>query len=101
MRLALYRRIAMAIEFASDSPSFLLPSICSCPQEQLDNIARINLNKNREVELFITMLFIYSYCLGAHRQQWMPFRPPFLATGERLVENKMSCRITFISLLFY
>ena len=47
------------------------------------------------------MLFVYSYCLGARRQQLMPFRPPFLAAGERFVENKMSCRIRLISLLFY
>ena len=23
------------------------------------------------------MLLVYSYCLGAHRQRWIPFRPPF------------------------
>ena len=39
--------------------------------------------------------------LGTHRQRWMPFRPPFLAAGERFVENKMSCSIKLISLLFY
>jgi hypothetical protein len=33
----------------------------------------------------------------------MPFWPPFLAlaAGKRLVKNKMSCRIKFISLSFY
>jgi hypothetical protein len=47
------------------------------------------------------MLLVYLYCLGARRQLWMPFRQPFLAAGEQFVENKMSCRIKLISLLFY
>jgi len=50
--------------------------------------------------LFISMLLVYSYSLGARRQQWMPFRPPFATAGKQLVENKMSCRIQLISLLF-
>jgi len=70
-----------------------------CPQQKLNNIVLINSNWNRDVELFITMLFIYLYCLGTRRQQWMQLRPPFLAAGERFVENKMSCRIKLISLL--
>jgi hypothetical protein len=51
--------------------------------------------------LFISMFLVYLYCLGARRRQWMPFRPPFVMAGEQLVENKMSCRIKKISLLFY
>jgi hypothetical protein len=33
------------------------------------------------------MLLVYSYCLGARRQQWMPFWPPFATVGEQFVEN--------------
>jgi hypothetical protein len=87
-----------------------LPAIClhlcsrrfHCrPQQWLNNIVIINLNQNKDVELFITMLLVYSYCLGTRRQRWMPFWPPFLAAGERFVENKMSSIIKLISLLFY
>ncbi len=44
------------------------------------------------------MLLVYLYCLGAHRQRWMPFWPPYLVASERFVENKMICRIKLISL---
>jgi hypothetical protein len=37
--------------------------------------------------------------LGARRQQWMPFRPPFLSAGERFVKSKMSFRIFFFSVI--
>jgi hypothetical protein len=47
----------------------------------------------RDVALFISMLLVYSYYFGTRRQRWMLFRPPFMAVGERLVENKISCRI--------
>ena len=54
-----------------------------------------------DVALFISMLLVYSYYFGTRRRQWMLFRPPFMAMGERLVENKISCRIKLISLFFY
>ena len=50
--------------------------------------------------LFISMLFIYPYCLGVRPRQWMPFRPPFATAGKRLVNNKMSCRIKLIICYF-
>ena len=51
--------------------------------------------------MFISMLLVYLYCLGARRQQLMPFWPPFAMAGERLVKNSSSSRIKLISLLVY
>jgi hypothetical protein len=48
--------------------------------------------------MFISMLLTYSYCLGARRRRWMPFRHPFSTAGERIMENTSSCRIKLISL---
>jgi hypothetical protein len=31
--------------------------------------------------------------MGACRQQWMPFRPPFLTAGEQFVKNTISSKI--------
>ena len=39
--------------------------------------------------------------MGARRQQWMPFWPPFLMAGEQFVENTSSCGIKLIAMLFY
>ncbi len=39
--------------------------------------------------------------MGACRQQWMPFRPPFLTAGEQFVKNTSSHRIKWITQLFY
>ncbi len=39
------------------------------------------------------MLLVYLYCLGARCWRWMPFRPPFLMAGERLIKNTRSHRI--------
>jgi len=69
----------------------------------------IILNKNRDVALFTTMIVVYSDCLGARRQRWMLFRPPFLVAGELniyvyiewFVKNMSSCRNKLISRLIY
>ena len=72
-----------------------LPAICLqlcrrqfyCrPQQKLNNIVIIILNLNWGVELFINMLVVYLYCLGAHCQRWMPLWPPFLAVDERFID---------------
>ncbi len=39
--------------------------------------------------------------MGARRQQWMSFWPPFLTAGKRFVENTSSSRIKLTTLLFY
>ena len=39
--------------------------------------------------------------MGAHRWQWMPFRPPFPMAGERFLEYTSSCRNKLLTLLFY
>ena len=101
MRPLLYRCVRMAIEIASNLPAFLVLLIHCCPLTWLNNTVAININLIRDAELFINMLVVYWYCLGTRRRHWMPFRPPFLTVGERLVKNKMSCRIKLISLLFY
>jgi hypothetical protein len=49
----------------------------------------------------ISMLSTHSYKMGARRQQWMLFRPPFLTTCERFVKNTRSSRIKLIKRLFY
>jgi hypothetical protein len=46
------------------------------------------------------MLLVYSYCLGARRQRWMPFQPPFVMVGEQFVENTSSSTIKLITRLF-
>jgi hypothetical protein len=51
--------------------------------------------------MFISMLLTYSYCLGARRRWWMPFRAPFLTACERFAENTSSSRIKLITRLFY
>jgi hypothetical protein len=51
--------------------------------------------------MFISMLLTYSYCLGARRWWWMPFRPPFLTACERFAENTSSSRINVFKWLFY
>ncbi len=47
------------------------------------------------------MLLVYSYCLGARRWWWMPFRPPLLTAGEQFIKNTSSHRIKLIKQLFY
>ncbi len=47
------------------------------------------------------MLLVYSYCLGARRWRWMPFRPPILMAVERFIKNTSSHRIELIKQLFY
>ncbi len=47
------------------------------------------------------MLLVYLCCLGARRQWWMPFWPPFLTAGKRLIKNTSSHRIKLIKQLFY
>jgi len=51
--------------------------------------------------MFISMLFTYSYYMGARRRWWVPFRTPFTTVGERFVENTSSSRIKLIKWLFY
>jgi hypothetical protein len=51
--------------------------------------------------MFISMLSTYSYCLGARRRWWMPFRAPFLTACERFAENTSSSRINLFKRLFY
>ena len=51
--------------------------------------------------MFISMLLTNSYNMGAHRQQWMPFWPPFLTACEQFVKNTSSSRIKLSKWLFY
>ncbi len=32
--------------------------------------------------------------MGTRRQQWMPFRPPFLMAGKQFVENTSSIELS-------
>ncbi len=41
------------------------------------------------------------YYLGAHRQQWIPFWPPFLTTDKRFIKNTSSHRIKLIKEIIY
>jgi hypothetical protein len=57
---ALYRCIAMAIEIDIDSPTFFVTVDSLLP-------TTIAINLIRDVSLFISMLLVYLYCLGARR----------------------------------
>ncbi len=39
--------------------------------------------------------------MGARRQQWMPFQPPFSTAGEQFVKNTISSKIKLTTPLFY
>jgi hypothetical protein len=72
------------------------------PQPYAKDHVMVNIKNIRVTNMFISMLFTYSYCLGAHRRQWMPFRPPFLTECKRLkTENTSSSRINLCKRLFY
>jgi len=43
--------------------------------------------------LFICMLLVYSYYLGARRRQWMPFCPPFVTAGERFIKIRVVAQL--------
>ena len=61
----------------------------------------INIKLIRVTNMFISMLWTYSYNMGARRRLWMPFWPPFSTVCERFVKNTSSSRIKLIKLLFY
>ena len=72
------------------------------PQPYAKDHVMVNINNIRVTNMYISMLLTYSYCLGAHRRQWMPFRPPFLTACERLrTENTSSSRINLCKQFFY
>ncbi len=65
-----------------------------------NNHVMANINYKCARLLILKVIIIYWYIVGAHRQRWMPFWPPFLATGK-LIKNTSSHRIKLIKRLFY
>ena len=83
MLCALLQSIRMAIIMACNGGTFTLPPpFCMTLLVAKDHVM-VYKNKYQDVAMFITILSIYSYCLGCHQQQqWMPIWLPLSPADE-------------------
>ena len=109
-RMCFIGRCAPRCTTASPSWPSKLSSIClhflshrfRCwPQPWAKDHVMVNIKNIQITNMFISMLWTYSYCFSARRRWWMPFRPPFLTACKQFTENTSSSRINLFKRLFY